>query len=82
MGIKPRWLIVGALVGAFIGYMLIPAIARAGIPANEALRPVIGAVAGACIGGLIEFVLGRLDREPPNRPMRRLGDPPEDSSRQ
>jgi hypothetical protein len=48
------WLLTGMLAGLIVGILVIPAEARVGLPLNYAVRPIIGAAAGAVIGAIVE----------------------------
>jgi len=48
------WLVAGTLVGAVIGTMLSPARAAIGLPVNETLFTIVGALLGALAGALVD----------------------------
>jgi hypothetical protein len=53
------WLIIGAICGALVGFMLMPAVARIGIPLRDAMLPICGTFVGAAAGAIVRYVLVR-----------------------
>jgi hypothetical protein len=56
-------MIAGTAIGTMVGFALMPAEARIGLPLRYAAIPITGAIIGAAAGGVIDAAIRRrLDR--------------------